>query len=75
MTFQKPRLQTLPRRIARILRLRISDAASSDQILVSENIFREYGAADLFTQAKRRRLKGFSKPVLAFRCEWAGAGP
>jgi class 3 adenylate cyclase len=56
------------------LAARLCDAASSDQILVSENIFREYGAADLFTQAKRRRLKGFSKPVLAFRCEWTGPG-
>ena len=56
------------------LAARLCDAASSDQILVSENIFREYGAADLFTQAKRRRLKGFSKPILAFRCEWVGAG-
>ncbi|WP_426123527.1 nickel-binding protein [Pararhizobium sp. PWRC1-1] len=56
------------------LAARLCDAASSDQILVSENIFREYGAADLFTQAKRRRLKGFSRPILAFRCEWAGAG-
>lgn len=55
------------------LAARLCDAASGDQILVSENIFREYGAADLFTEAKRRRLKGFSKPVLAFRCEWAGA--
>jgi class 3 adenylate cyclase len=41
------------------LAARLCDAASSDQILVSENIFREYGAADLFTAAKRRRLKGF----------------
>ncbi len=56
------------------LAARLCDAADGDQILVSENIFREYGAADLFTEAKRRRLKGFSKPILAFRCEWVGAG-
>lgn len=55
------------------LAARLCAVASSDQILVSENIFREYGAADLFDQAKRRRLKGFSKPVLAFQCDWAGA--
>lgn len=55
------------------LAARLCDAAPSDQILVSENIFREYGASDLFIQAKRRRLKGFSGPVLAFRCEWADA--
>ncbi len=53
------------------LAARLCAAASSDQILVSENIFREYGAADLFAHATRRRLKGFSKPVLAFRCDWA----
>ncbi|MGO4482087.1 class 3 adenylate cyclase [Rhizobium pisi] len=56
------------------LAARLCAAASSDQILVSENIFREYGAADLFVHATRRRLKGFSKPVLAFQCDWTGAG-
>jgi class 3 adenylate cyclase len=56
------------------LAARLCAAASSDAILVSENIFREYGASDLFTYATRRRLKGFSKPVLAFQCEWADAG-
>lgn len=56
------------------LAARLCAAASSDQILVSENIFREYGAADLFAHATRRKLKGFSKPVLAFRCDWADAG-
>ncbi|KQV13414.1 cyclase [Rhizobium sp. Root1203] len=55
------------------LAARLCAAASTDQILVSEKIFREYGAADLFAQATRRRLKGFSKPVLAFQCDWAGA--
>jgi class 3 adenylate cyclase len=55
------------------LAARLCAAASSDQILVSENIFREYGAADLFTHATRRRFKGFSKPMLVFRCDWANA--
>jgi class 3 adenylate cyclase len=53
------------------LAARLCAAASSDQILVSESIFREYGAAEVFAQATRRRLKGYSKPVLAFECEWA----
>ncbi|WP_026157348.1 nickel-binding protein [Rhizobium leguminosarum] len=56
------------------LAARLCAAASSDQILVSENIFREYGAADLFAHATRRRFKGFSKPMLVFRCDWANAG-
>ncbi len=56
------------------LAARLCAAASSDQILVSENIFREYGAADLFAHATRRRLKGFSKPMLAFQCNWADPG-
>lgn len=56
------------------LAARLCAAASGDHILVSENIFREYGTADLFTHATRRRLKGFSKPVLAFQCDWADAG-
>ncbi|MBY5761107.1 DUF4242 domain-containing protein [Rhizobium leguminosarum] len=56
------------------LAARLCAAASSDQILVSENIIREYGAADLFAHATRRRFKGFSKPILVFRCDWANAG-
>jgi class 3 adenylate cyclase len=55
------------------LAARLCAVASSDQILVSENIFREYGIAQLFAQATRRRLKGFPKPVLAFQCDWADA--
>lgn len=53
------------------LAARLCDAASANQILVSENIFREYGAADIFTHASRIELKGFSKPMLAFECDWA----
>lgn len=56
------------------LAARLCAAASSDHILVSENIFREYGAADVFGHATRRRLKGFAKPMLAFQCDWADAG-
>jgi len=56
------------------LAARLCAAASADQVLVSEGIFREYGAADLFTHATRRRLKGFSKPVLVFQCDWTKAG-
>ncbi|CAN7152901.1 nickel-binding protein [Pararhizobium sp. LjRoot238] len=56
------------------LAARLCAVASGDQILVSENIFREYGPADLFAHATRRRLKGFSKPMLAFRCDWADTG-
>lgn len=52
------------------LAARLCAAAPGDHILVSENIFREYGASDLFAHATRRRLKGFSKRVLAFRCDW-----
>ena len=55
------------------LAARLCAAAGVDQILVSENIFREHGASDLFANAARRRLKGFSKPVLAFECAWSDA--
>ncbi|PKA40382.1 nickel-binding protein [Rhizobium sullae] len=56
------------------LAARLCAAAASDHILVSENIFREYSTTDIFTHAMRRRLKGFSKPVLAFQCDWADGG-
>lgn len=52
------------------LAARLCASAATDQILVSANIFREYGTSDIFAQAKRRRLKGFSKPVLVFQCDW-----
>ncbi|MBW9113343.1 DUF4242 domain-containing protein [Rhizobium cauense] len=57
------------------LAARLCAAADSDQILVSENIFREHGASELFANATRRDLKGFSKPVLAFECEWTETEP
>ena len=55
------------------LAARLCATASKDQILVSENVFREFGPADIFVHAVRRRLKGFSKPVLVFQCDWADA--
>ncbi len=48
------------------LAARLCAAAAADQILVSGNVFREYDDPDRFSHAKRRRLKGFSKPILAF---------
>jgi class 3 adenylate cyclase len=54
------------------LAARLCAAAAADQILVSENVFREHAATDIFSVAKRRRLKGFAKPVLVFQCDWAG---
>jgi class 3 adenylate cyclase len=53
------------------LAARLCSVASSDQILVSENIRREHGSSGIFRPTKRRRLKGFSLPVPAFECAWA----
>ncbi len=55
------------------LAARLCQAAAGDQILVSENIFREHGASELFANATRYHLKGFSQPVLAFECDWTDA--
>lgn len=55
------------------LAARLCAAAAADQILVSANVFREHEVPDLFAAATRRRLKGFSKPVLAFECDWMTA--
>ena len=52
------------------LAARLCSAASSDQILVSENIRRQHGDPGLFVQTKRKRLKGFSHLVPAFECSW-----
>lgn len=52
------------------LAARLCAAAHSDQILISENIYQEYGKADVFTHGGRHRLKGFAKPIQAYRCEW-----
>lgn len=56
------------------LAARLCALASGEQILVSENVVREYDAKNLFGQASHRRLKGFSKPVPIFQCEWADTG-
>ncbi|KQW50469.1 MULTISPECIES: nickel-binding protein [unclassified Ensifer] len=55
------------------LAARLCAAARSDQILISENIFREYNNAAVFTHGMRHHLKGFAKPVLAYQCEWLNA--
>ena len=56
------------------LAARLCSAASGDQILVSENICRAHDTPASFVQTKRRRLKGFSRAVLAFECAWATPG-
>ena len=56
------------------LAARLCAAASSDQILVSENIRRLLDGSRSFVQTKARRLKGFSHAVPAFECSWAMAG-
>jgi class 3 adenylate cyclase len=56
------------------LAARLCAAASGDQILASENIRREHGSPGIFMQAKRRRLKGYSRAVPAFECAWADPG-
>jgi class 3 adenylate cyclase len=50
---------------------RLCSSASVDRILVSENIYREYGGGGIFVQVEPRGLKGFSHPVLAFDCAWS----
>lgn len=52
------------------LAARLCSAASSDQILVSENIRRAHGDLDTFATAKRRKLKGFSQQVPMFEYIW-----
>ncbi|WFU46222.1 nickel-binding protein [Sinorhizobium terangae] len=56
------------------LAARLCSAAAADQTLVSENVYRELGSPDAFSAMKRRRLKGFSRPVAAFECAPAGSG-
>ncbi len=52
------------------LAARLCAAAESDQILISENLFLEYGRTDVIIRGDRFELKGFAQPVLACRCEW-----
>jgi class 3 adenylate cyclase len=50
---------------------RICAAAEADQILVSENVWREHGNAALFARQEQRQLKGFAAPVSVAACVWA----
>jgi class 3 adenylate cyclase len=53
------------------LAARLCSSASSNQVLVSDNIRHEHGAKEMFVEMKPRRLKGFSQPVRSFECTWA----
>jgi class 3 adenylate cyclase len=53
------------------LAARLCAAASSDQILVSENISREDGSPGRFVNMKLLQLKGFSGQLPAFECAWS----
>ncbi|HET9533807.1 MAG TPA: nickel-binding protein [Mesorhizobium sp.] len=53
------------------LAARLCAAASSDQILVSENISREHGSPGRFVNMKLLQLKGFSGQLPAFECAWS----
>jgi class 3 adenylate cyclase len=57
------------------LAARLCSVASSDQILVSENIRRQHDNPGVFVQTKAKRLKGFSHPVPAFECSWTVPSP
>lgn len=52
------------------LAARLCSAASTDQILVSENAFRNQHSRAAFTETAPLQLKGFSMPVPAFECAW-----
>ncbi|MEI5682179.1 DUF4242 domain-containing protein [Mesorhizobium sp. CGMCC 1.15528] len=47
---------------------RLCDASSGGEILVSEGVLREFSDAELFVATKPLHLKGFSKPIQAFKC-------
>jgi class 3 adenylate cyclase len=53
------------------LAARLCSCANSDQIIASENIYREDGRLELFGNPIARELKGFSKAVPSFECVWA----
>ena len=57
------------------LAARLCSAASRDQILVSENIYRECGRQNILQPLKPRRLKGFSQAVQSFQCAWSATAP
>jgi class 3 adenylate cyclase len=52
------------------LAARLCSAASTDQILVSENVFRNQHSSATFKETERLQLKGFSMPIRAFECAW-----
>lgn len=54
------------------LAARLCSAASTDQILVSESVFRNQRSKATFTETARLQLKGFSTSILAFECAPAG---
>ena len=54
------------------LAARLCSAAQPDQILVSENVYRDHGSgSSYFTKRRARRLKGFSHAVPLYECLWA----
>ena len=49
---------------------RVCDAASGDQILVSDAVREECHADSSFADYGCRHLKGFRYPVQVFECDW-----
>jgi len=56
------------------LAARLCAAAQPDQILASENVFRDRGGFNHLAKKRARRLKGFSQPVPLYECLWANPG-
>ncbi|UJW74221.1 nickel-binding protein [Rhizobium sp. SL42] len=54
------------------LAARLCSAASTDQILVSESVFRDQHSNAAFKETARLQLKGFPVPIPAFECAWSG---
>lgn len=52
---------------------RLCSTAAADQILVSENVFRDHCSGVQFTETEPRQLKGFAMPIRAFECGWGPA--
>lgn len=53
------------------LAARLCASAAADQILVSENVFRDHHCGAVFTETARLQLKGFAMPIRAFEYAWA----
>ena len=51
---------------------RICDAASGDQILVSDRVRMECRGEHVFADCGDRNLKGFHDPLRVFECRWRG---